>query len=108
MDTKQYIEALKKKTKEPTNVALRGALVHFLCNQGISHSIVAECMGFTRRWTYKQFYATRDFLEMGDKFVKEAYEELEKHSIVVRPRVITCEHFIKYDGYKLFIDNIIY
>lgn len=108
METKQYIETLKKKTKEPMNVAMRGALVYFLCNQGISHSVVASCIGCTRRWTYKQFYTTRDLLEVGDKMMIEALEEINQHSIVVRPRLITSEVFIKYDGYKLFIDNIIY
>lgn len=108
METKQYIEVLKCKTKSSISVAMRQALCYYLYKENIPCSIIAGIMGRTRRLIYMYVYQARDLLEVGDKMMKAAVEEREKHSIAIRPYTIDGDIITKHAGYKMIIDNVVY
>lgn len=109
METNQYIKVLKAKTRRPVNVAMRGAVISLLKSHNIPIKIIAECLGYTKRHCYAQYYQTRNLMESGDKIVKSAFAELEQHSVKVQPYVINGDDiFSQHGGYKLIIDNVIY
>lgn len=108
METKQYIEVLKKRTKEPISVAMRQAICYYLYSENIPCHIIAEVMGCTRRLVYMSIYRVRDLLEVGDGVMKAAVAERKEHGIIIRPYTIDGTIITRHAGYKMIIDNIIY
>lgn len=108
METKQYIEVLKRQSKEPISVAMRQAICYYLYAENIPCSIIASVLGRSRRLIYMYIYRARDLMEVGDSMMLEAIEERKRHSISIRPFTIDGAVITRHAGYKMIIDNIIY
>lgn len=108
METKQYIEVLKKQTKEPISVAMRQAVCYYLYRENIPCSIIASVLGRSRRLIYMYIYRARDLMEVGDSMMLAAVDERKKHHISIRPYTIDGGVITRHAGYKMIIDNIIY
>ena len=107
METKQFIERLKDKSRATNSVALRQALCYYLYEQNIPCTIIASVLGRTKRYIYMSIYRTRDFLEVGDKTTKICVDEMSKHMLRITPIFAEGKILSKHIGYKLEVDNII-
>lgn len=108
MDTKQYINTLKNKSRQISFVANRQVLCHYLYKNGVSPKIISEVLGYSERLVYKHVYKVRDLLEVNDKTIATAYEELNNHNLYVKPCTVSGSILSMHAGHKLLIDNFIY
>lgn len=108
METKRYIETLKKNCRETEAVSMRQALCYYLYNENIPCAMIAKLLNKTRYNTYLSIYKTRDLLSVGDKVMQRAYEEIGNHKIQILPYTLDGKILSKHMGYRMLIDNVIY
>ena len=108
MEPKEFIRLLKSKSRVPSVIAFRQALCYYLWIEDISCTIISQIIGYTRRNVYISIYHVRDCLEVNDKTMREAMDEVKKHDIRIRPYTIDGHVLSKHAGYKMIIDDIIY
>lgn len=107
MNTQEYIDNLRSKTKQPIPAAMRQAMYYFLYKENIPVDMIAKVMNKSRRVIYMGIYKTRDLLEVKDKVQTDAYEETLQHRISIRPYTIDSGIMTRHLGYKMIIDGII-
>lgn len=108
METKNYINTLKKKSKEPVSVAMRQALCYYLFSSNVPCTIIKNVMHMTRSNMYFGINHAKDMLETGDFIMRNAYEEIAKHKIRITPITADGTVFSQHVGYRMTIDNVIY
>ena len=108
METKDYIDMLKSKSKAPIYVAMQHALCYYLFANDVPCSIIEKVMRKSRSNVYYGINQARDMLEVGDKFMQQGYDEVQHHKIRILPCTVDGNIFSRHVGYKLLIDNIIY
>ena len=108
MNTFDYINKLRKNSKEPECVAMRQALCYFLSISDVPRSIIGSVMHMTRSNMYFSINHAKDMLETGDKIMRKAYAEISVHKVRVLPVTMNDDVLSRHVGYKLTIDNEIY
>jgi hypothetical protein len=108
MDTKTYISTLKKGTREALPVAMRQALCYFLSSENIPHLIISDALNISLRLVYINVHRAAEMLEINDKVMVAAYDEIKNHEVYVRPSIVDCSVSTRRVKYKLIIDNVIY
>lgn len=107
MESKNYIKCLKTKKRDAVYVAMRQALCYYFFTENIPCHIIAQVMNCSRRNVYMSVYRAKDLLEVGDKTIKKALDEIKNHSIRIVPCTIDGSLLSRHIGNKLVIDNII-
>ena len=108
METKLYIEMLKRKTKDAEVVAARQALVYFLRKEGIPFKIISEILGYSSRLMYMHYDRFDNLVSVGDRISVQAIEELKAHEIIIRPCILDGSVMKRVTGYRMTIDNTLY
>jgi hypothetical protein len=108
MESKEFIKKLKDRSRVPSIIALRQALCYYLWKNNIPCMLIGQMIGYTRRNVYISVYHVQDCLEVSDKTMQNAYEEVMKHEIQIKPYTIDGKIMSRHAGYKMIIDNIIY
>ena len=108
MESKEFIKKLKNRSRVPSLIALRQALCYYLWKNNIPCTLIGKLIGFTRRNVYLSVYHVQDSLEVGDKVLKEALQEVKQHEIQIKPYTVDGNIMSKHAGYKMVIDNIMY
>jgi len=108
METKEFIKKLKDRSRVPSIIALRQALCYHLWKNNIPCTLIGKLLGYTRRNVYISCYHVQDCLEVNDKTLRSAIEEVRQHDIQIKPYTIDGNIMSKHAGYRMIIDNIIY
>lgn len=107
MDTLSFIALLENKSREEQIVAVRQALAYFLYKRKTPVNVISQCLKMTKRNVYFSIYKTRDKLEIGDRLIKQAYNEIKTHNISVSSMNKFGKENTQHIQHKLIIDNII-
>lgn len=107
METKDFIRVIRGKSKEASNAAMRQALCYYLSKEEVPCIVIRDVLHCTRANVYNSIKQAKDMLEVGDKIMQAAYEEVTSHKI----RIVSCTAEVnilsRFIGYKIVIDNVI-